>query len=313
MQNKKLNDIVQKIDYGCFLKIAAALPAPIGACLSYWRGLWQFVFDYDWRSMALGRNYIRKNVNNAMKELISNRLRSIPATAGRFLHNSRTEWQDSLFKYPDVIGMLYRKSQIDGIKELLDIQKQGRGIVLLSAHYDSFIMGMALLGMSGLRTNVLTSNVVQDPRIHPDVIKFFAEKYLLMEKYTNGKMAPYENGLDFYDQALNRGESVVIMADVQGNKSSIYIPFLNRRFRLPIGAWRMAQKTNSLIGAYMCSYIFPDVYHIQMLPPREIDPESPKNTLIPIYAFIEKTIRKHPERWLASEHLMNYDKSQAIQ
>ena len=119
-------------------------------------------------------------------------------------------------------------------------------------------------------------------------------------------MVHYETGLDFYYQALDRGESLVIMADVQGGKSDIYIPFLERNLRMPIGAWHMAKKTNSLIGAYMCIYVSPGVYQINFFPLREIDAESPVNTLLPIYAFLEGWIRKMPGRWLAAEHLMNY-------
>ncbi len=303
---QKITRWVQRMDYRYLLPAMARLPFSIGVFASYCRGLLQVLVDYDWRSIALGRKYIRSNVYQAMTVLLGSRSKSIMGTLGRFLHNSRSEYQDCLYINEQKIEKICQNSKLNGIEDILKAQKEGRGVVLLSCHFDSFIMGMVLLGKKGINVNVLTSSLVEDKRIHPDVINFFTSKYRLMEKYIGGKMVHYETGLDFYYQALDRGESLVIMADVQGGKSDIYIPFLERNLRMPIGAWHMAKKTNSLIGAYMCIYVSPGVYQINFFPLREIDAESPVNTLLPIYAFLEGWIRKMPGRWLAAEHLMNY-------
>jgi lauroyl/myristoyl acyltransferase len=302
-----MNQSLLWMDYRYVLPTLAKLPASIAVPASYGRGLLQAAADYDWRSIGLGKKYIRANVYQAMKALTGSRSKSLMAVLGRFMHNSRTEYQDHLYRHERKIETIFRSSSAaDGIDAFLNAQQAGRGTVMLTCHFDSFIMGMVLLGKYGLKTNVLTSAVVEDSRVHPDVRTFFYQKYRCMETYTGGKMEHCENGLDFYHQALVRGEVVVITPDVQGTKSNVEIPFLGRSFRLPVGAWHMAKKSNGRIGAYMCRYVSPNVYRMVFLPPAEIDPESPVQTLRPIYAFFEEWIRKMPERWLAAEHWVHY-------
>lgn len=301
-----MNHWLLRMDYRYVLPTLARLPAPVAVAGSTVRGLLQVLADYDWRSIGLGRRYIRSNVYQAMRGLTGSRTKSMLGVVGRFVHNSRTEYQDCLYIHERKVEEIYRNSRVTGIGPFLEAQRAGRGVVMLTCHFDSFILGMVLLGKHGLKTNVLTSAVVEDPRVHPDVRNFFVQKYRLMENYTGGKMVHCENGLDFYHKALDRGEMVVITPDVQGTKTSAIIPFLGRLFRLPVGAWRMAKKSNALIGAYMCQYISPAVYQMEFLPPSEIDQTSPVNTLRPVYAFFEEWIRKMPGRWLAAEHWVHY-------
>jgi lauroyl/myristoyl acyltransferase len=301
-----MNHRLLRIDYRYVLPTLARLPAPIAVAGSYLRGLLQVAVDYDWRSIGLGYRYIRSNVFQTMKSLTGSRSKGLRGVVGRFIHNSRTEYQDCLYIHERKVEEIYRNSRVKGIEPFLEAQRAGRGVVMLTCHFDSFILGMVLLGKRGLKTNVLTSAVVEDPRVHPDVRNFFIQKYHFMENYTGGKMEHVENGLDFYYQALSRGEVVVITPDVQGTKSNAVIPFLERPFRLPVGAWHLAKKSNGLIGAYMCRYISPTVYQMEFLPPTEIDLASPVNTLRPIYAFFEEWIRKMPGRWLAAEHWVHY-------
>jgi lauroyl/myristoyl acyltransferase len=297
---------IQRMDYRHGLPIMAKMPFFIGVFASYCRGLLQALTDYDWRSIALGRKYIRSQVYQAMTALTGGRPKNVKAVLGRFLHNSRSEYQDSLYLYEKKIEEVCRNSKVNGIEAYVKAQKSGRGIVLLTCHFDSFILGIVLLGKHGLKTNLLSSAVVEDSLVHPDVKTFFYQKYRRMEKFIGGKIIHFETGLDFYYKVLARGEALVIVSDVQGSKTDVLIPFLGRSFRMPVGAWRMAKETNSLVGAYICRYISPGVYQMDFLPPKEIDRECPVNTLSPVYVFFEERIRKNPERWLAAEHWIHY-------
>lgn len=301
------DDWIQTIDFRVFLPAIARLPLFAGENLARCRGMVQALFDYDWRSMALGQRYVRRNTYEAMKLILpgAGHRRWAFATLERFVHNSLEEWQSCLFGRR-VISRIAARSRVEGLDELLAVHKQGRGLIMLTAHYDSFAMGIVLLGMNGLPTNGLSSAIVEDPRVHPAVREFFAKKYTRMGAHIRGgKIFHYEKDINFFYRALKRGEVVVILGDAPGTNSTISIPFLGRRFKMPLGAWHMAKETGSPVGAFLCLHQGPGRYRVVTLPPREIDPLSPVKSLEPLYRFIEPWIKRYPGRWLIPDLLLS--------
>ena len=304
----KLGHLMQAVDYGMVLPAMARMPLVLGESLARFRGGLQAIIDYDWRSMALGKRYVRRDSYEAIRIIMpeAGKRRWLIAAFERFIYFSKEEWEASLFGQ-QVMSSIAKNCLIDGLPELLRIQRQGRGLVMVTAHFDSYLMGMVLLGMKGLRSNLVTSSVVENARVHPAVRSYFNRKYRAMEYHMGGKLVHFEADLPFFDGALERGETVFLVADTQGSRSTVSIPFLGRSFRMPLGAWHMAKKTGSAIGAFVCLHQAPGRYRIICLPPQDIDHNSPENTMKPVYAFLESWIRKTPERWLAMEHLLNYD------
>jgi lauroyl/myristoyl acyltransferase len=302
-----LDHLIQTIDYRILLPTMARMPLALGEHLSGLRGMFQAILDYEWRSMALRQCFVRKNTYEAMSIIMpdAGRRKWISATLRRFIHNSREEWQACLFGRK-VMSTIAQRSQVDSLQDLLKFREQGRGLVLVSCHFDSFCMGMVLLGMNGLRVNVVNTSMIEDQRIHPAVRAFFNRKYRAMEYHMGGKMVYHQVDLPFFYRALEKGETVVLMGDIPGSKSNVFIPFFGRSFRMPLGAWHMAKKTGSVLGAFVCLHQSPGRYRVICLPPKEIDPNSPKNTMEPIYGFLEAWIRKAPERWVAADLLPGY-------
>jgi len=299
-----LDHLIQRIDYRVLLPLLSRMPLYWGESLSKVRGIINFALDYEWRSMALQHRYIRKRSLEAMQIILpeTSKQRLITTTINRFIHNSREEWQALLFGR-DIMNKINQKSIVEETNNLLSIQKKGRGIVMLSCHFDSFCMGTVLMGMRGLIVNGVNTAMIEDIRIHPDVRSFFNRKYRAMENHMYGKIVYWEVDLPFFYQALEKGETVILLGDIPGSKSNIYIPFLNRSFRMPLGAWHMAKKTGSAIGAFICLHNSTGSYRVICLPPREIDPDDPVSTMLPIYVFFEKWIKRYPERWLAADLL----------
>jgi lauroyl/myristoyl acyltransferase len=298
---------LQTIDFGYILPTMARLPLPLGEKLSRARGAIQATLDYDWRSMALRYPYVRARTRQAMAMIQPNSGDKYCKTAAvrRFMHNSREEWQACLFGHR-VMDKISRRSTVEGISDLRRHQEAGRGMVMVSCHFDSFCMGMVLMGMQGIRVNVVNTAAIEDPRINLTVRRFFQHKYRWMEARMRGKMVYHEVNMPFFYRALEKGQTVALMGDIPGSKSDVIIPFLNTRFKMPVGAWHMALKTNSLLGAFMCVHEGVGKYRVTCLPPAEIDPESPLRTLKPIYAFMEAQIRSMPERWVAADLLPAY-------
>jgi lauroyl/myristoyl acyltransferase len=305
--SEKAADWLQTLDFGYVLPLMARLPLPVGQALSTARGLLNAATDYEWRSLAIHCNYIRERTYQAMKMMRPDAGENYwkQAAIRRFIHNSRDEWQACLYDLP-VMEKICRQSSVEGIDALLEQQAKGRGIAMVSCHFDGF-MGMALLGMKGLCVNALTTAAGnEDPRIHPAVRRYLNKKYRRLESRMNGQIVYKEDNMPFFQKALARGETVVLFGDVPGSKSSVFIPFLNARFKAPLGAWHLAAKTHSLISATVCIHEGVGRYRVICLPPAEIDPNSPLHTLRPIYAFLEKHIRRLPERWVAADLLPTY-------
>jgi lauroyl/myristoyl acyltransferase len=298
---------LQTVDYGYVLPTMARLPLPLGETLSRVRGAIQASLDYDWRSLALRYPYVRERTRQAMAMIRPSAGEKYCKTAAvrRFMHNSREEWQASLFGLP-VMEEISRRSTIEGISDLHCHQNKGRGMVMVSCHFDSFCMGMVLMGMKGIRVNVINTSAIEDPRINLTVRRHFQCKYRWMEARMRGKMVYHEVDMPFFYRALEQGQTVALMGDIPGSKSDVFIPFLNARFKMPVGAWHMAMKTNSLLGAFMCVHEGVGKYRVICLPPSEIDPESPLRTMKPVYAFMEAQIRRMPERWVAADLLPAY-------
>jgi len=178
---------------------------------------------------------------------------------------------------------------------------------MVSTHFDSFCMGMVLIGMSGLRVNCINTSGIENPKIDPVVRSHFKKKYRHMESLMNGLMPYHEDGMEIFYERLNQGDIVVLMGDVPGSRSKLYIKFLGKKFRLPLGAWYMAKKTGSLLGAYI-TLGFPGggYYHTVCTPPYNPDPDDPVKSLTPIYSFLESWIRAYPDKWVTSDLLQGY-------
>lgn len=295
---------LQTIDYGYLLPALAHLPLPAGYLLSMARGAVLFGFDYDWRNYASGENFVRSRTCLAMLDLMPRAgvFKRWIASLMRFVHHSREEWQACLYNTPKM-DRIHSQCRIEGLDAVFTANRQGRGVVLVSCHVDSFCMGMVLLGMSGIRMNCVNTVRIEDNSIHPRVRTFFQHKYRAMERLMNGRMAYHETEIEYFYQALDKGQTVALMGDIPGSQSDIYINFLGHIFRLPLGAWHMAKKTNSLLGGYVCVNQGIGRYRVIGLPPCEIDPQNPERSLRPAYDFLQTWIQKMPQRWISADLL----------
>jgi lauroyl/myristoyl acyltransferase len=300
--------MVQLLDYKYVLPWMGYLPLSAGENLSKLRGVAQFFFDYEWRSSALGYKFVRSSTYKAMRIIApqESKLMGLWRCLLRFVGNSREEWQACLFD-KKVMDYIAQNSSIDCLEQLLECKRNGQGLVLVSCHFDSFCLGMVLMGMNGLKVNVINTAMIEDPRINQKVRDFFQAKYRAMEFRMNGRMPYYQNEMDYFYKVLEKGEIVTLMGDIPGSRSTLIHKFLGKNFKVPLGAWNLARRTNSLVGAYVCIRKGVGKYQVVFLPPYHPDHDNPLKTMKPIYDFMEKWIRKYPHRWISSDLLMGYN------
>lgn len=300
----KLNRLIQPYDYDYIVPFMAKLPLSWGCLIARVRGILQTLLDYDWRSNSLNLRYVRTRVIEFMA-FLSSKL-PLHGTFKRFMNCSIEEWQASLFGDEKKMRYINQQSHIDNIDGYKKLADKKKGVVLVSAHFDSFCMGIVLLGMNGLRVNAVSTAGMEDKRIALAVRNYFERKYRHMEHLMNGKIRYHETYMDFFHKRLSQGDIVVLMGDLPGSKSTLFIDFLGKKLRVPLGAWHMAKKTDSLLGAYVTLRLHGGKFHTICIPPYEPDPDDPVKSMMPIYTFLESWIKKHPEKWVASDLFQSY-------
>ncbi len=309
--------IVQFLDYGLFLPAIARLPMRAGFVLAAARGGVHFLLDLDWRSISLRRGFVRRRTLNAMKRLRPHggEWTWWVKTLQRFVANSREEYEASLLGRRDMTFLL-DSARVEGIEPLLEAQRSGVGVVLLTPHFDSYITGIALMGMLGLRINAMTTKVTAHASVFPSIQRYWVEKFRGMARYMNGgEILFYENNMRFFYKALKRGEALVIGGDLPppSPRSWLDVNFLGKRRKMANGPLRIAQKTGSLICPFACEYKRPGVYHLVCSPPVDSRDGLAAGTVDGMYEVFNNLIEKKPERWWASDLMTTYSDAPRIE
>lgn len=288
-------------DFAWLLPLIARLPLPMAYALSALRGLINASTGRDWRSVALGFRHIRRQSALAYACMPGTDQQRRLWCRQRFATEARDELEARLVANQR-LGQLHCTISPAGAEKLL--AQRERGLVLLTPHFDSFYLGIAFLAQASAGcVNSMSSAVSQDPRVDPAVTQHFEQKYRGLERYLNGGKVPdMERGLRPFYRMLDRHETLVVLGDapVLPDGAAMTVDFLGAHRRLAGGALRLAVHSNSDLGCYVCRYLRPGHYEIEMGPCGDAqDPETIKQ----IYLFLGAQIQAQPGRWWASDLL----------
>jgi lauroyl/myristoyl acyltransferase len=289
-------------DFKYILPIISQLPLTLAYACSALRGKINAAIGKDWRSVALGHKHIRKQSMEGygqMPLLVSKAVRSA-WTKERFEVEAREEFEAWLIAARRVQELNCNCKTHPG-----DTSSPGRkrGQVLLTLHFDSFFMGAAFLAKSGEAINFMSSSITHDPRVHSSVQSHFETKYRGIEHYLNGgRVIDMEEGMRSFYRMLERNETLIILGDAPAvaMAPAIDVNFLGRNRRLAAGALRLAQRTGSDLGAYLCMHRGGGKYELVTLPARSADDPQ---TITQIYDFFSAAILEKPGRWWAVDLL----------
>jgi hypothetical protein len=255
-------------DFKYLLPAIAHLPIGLGHALAAVRGHFNAVTGRDWRSMALRSRHVRDHSRAGY--------RLLPWTGGderkvrrwvrrRFVVEARDEYEASLAA-AHRLGEL--PCQFMPSDTLAQLRGGRRGLVLLTPHYESFFAGIAFLARSGRIVNAMSSAVTRDPRVDRAVQDHFDAKYRGLEYFLNGgKVVDHELGVRAFYRMLERREVLVILADapvLPGAGASMEVDFLGARRLLSGGPLRLAQRTGSDLGSYVCRHLGGGRYQLEL-------------------------------------------------
>ncbi len=254
--------------------------------------------------MALGRRHIRSQSLAGYRLLPGSANEAMLSAwcAERFVVEAREELEAQLVAAGRVDGLT---CEFEPARAAVVELERKRGLVLLTPHYDSFFLGVAFLARNGAKVNLMSSAVTQQPGVDAAVTRHFSSKYRGLENYLNGgKVLDMETGLRQFYRLLERGETLVVLGDapVLPDGVSARVNFLGANRLIAGGALRMAQRTGSDIGTYVCRHLEHNNYALALGP---VGPADESASIDAVYAFLGAAIQSNPGRWWGADLLVN--------
>lgn len=293
------------LDYGLVLPALARLPRALAWPLLVVRGAVNFAFDWDWRTLALGHGYVRSATLEAMRQLVTlsgSRQSPLWLTLKRYVCASREEvdcWRLHRLDYGRVAH------SIEGLEGLLQARARGQGVVLLTAHFDSLYVGLALLARAGARIHLMATRITSDPQVPPAITRHFDHKIDTLDSLlAPARVARFEDGMRFFVRALQQGDAVMMACDGVGTSTDRPSPvqFLGAPRLMASGPQFLADKTGALVALFSCHQDSTGVFRVRVSEPVALADGGLQRA----YGLLEEQLLAMPWRWWAADQMRNY-------
>ena len=288
-----LRDAWTSFDYSFLLPLLARLPVTCGRLFAKWRGLAYATLGRDWRQFSFDDHALRERTRQTYAELLPH---ASPAEIKRLV---RTRYVMQSLEELEAAWVACRDLEhwpveYVGLEPVLQaLQTHGRA-VFVTGHFASSVVGTIHLRRLGIPVLGMSSNVVEDPRVHPAIGRFFRKKYAAMDRYLlGGKILDRQGNSREFVKFLKRGGAVVIVGDLppDPHEQATETPFLGKVRGFAPGPSRMAKIMQVPLLAYVCEYT-PQGYRVTFSAPGH----NP-------YALLESHIRSDPSAWWAADLL----------
>lgn len=234
------------------------------------------------------RDFIYGNIRAAYPEALTDR--EVHALARRHLRCLLKSMVEVLR-----FGVLSK----DGLDELVTwhgrehldrVRAEGRGVIVLSAHYGNWELMGAAVAATGLPLHA----IVQVPSKDAFGQLFIEAREMVgIHTYANQGATSLRPVL----RALKRAEGLVILADQHGEAQDAFATLYGRPVSVPMGAFFFAEKTGAAILPMFCVRT-PDDRHELHVEPELVPTGDPQVDARMMYEVLERHLRAHPEMWL---------------
>jgi lauroyl/myristoyl acyltransferase len=280
-------------DYGILLPLMARLPIPLGRWVARLRGRCYAAFKRDWRTFSFGDTKLYERTFETIKALMPEltKAQCHEQVARRYEAQSLEEFEGACLPIRDIASW---PLHIEGLDELVTQLALHPRVVFVTSHFGSSILGTAMLGCLGLPVLGMSSNVVEDPRVHPAIGRFYRRKYAAMAPYLRGgEVLDRQGNASKFVRFLLRGGAVVIVGDLppDPHEQPLVKSFLGRPRGFAPGAAKLAQMTHAKLLAFTC--VYGEGKYVLRFSKPEQDP----------YEFIGTAIRAAPSLWWAADLL----------
>jgi hypothetical protein len=293
---------LQGPEYDLLLPALSSLPDAIAYRIAHARGRFNARHDRDWVSLGLRHRHVAAQVAEGFG-LFLPPAQARAALIERFETVSREEMETRALAR---LGIDHFLLDAQPALEALAQRPRDRGIVLVTAHHETFLIGIAALGLRGEVVHTVTSTVSGDPRLHPAVRRHFARKYEGLRLHGNGGGTPeVEISMRHFYRALARHEAVVVLCDAPAPPGSpaLCVPWMGAHRHMAQGAFRLAEATGSLMAAFGCRWQGGRRHAVRLS--ALLDPKvlGMAGCALQAFGFLEAHLRERPGRWWGS-HLL---------
>ena len=280
-------------DYGYLLPFLALLPIRLGRALAALRGQLYASLGRDWRQFSFDDQQLQARTRQAMSELMPGAtfLEINRAVRRRYVMQSLEELEACWLACRDLSNLPVEYVGLDAVQCVF--KTYGRA-VFVTAHYASSILGTIYLGRLGVPILGMSSNVVEDPRVHPSIGRFYRKKYAAMAPYLHGgQILDRQGNSRRFARFLKDGGAVVIVGDLppDPNESHLPIDIFSKTRELASGAERMARMVKVPLLSFVCEYTSKG-YRVTF---SSVDGRP--------YELLEKHISINPAGWWAADLL----------
>lgn len=212
-----------------------------------------------------------------------------------FVENLSLSAVESIYmsRWPELVETI--KVEFDGIERLNDAMAQGRGLVLITAHFGSWEFSAGYLAQMGYPIYPIARKQ-RDPRF---------EQWLTDVRANVGLRILYrgESPREML-RILRRGHVVAILGDLDTRSGKgIFVDFLGRPAYTQTGPYALARRAGAPVMMGLCyreadrrlRFHFSDWWNVPTTDDAEKDIET---ATIRISQYLEKAVCEHPEQWL---------------
>jgi KDO2-lipid IV(A) lauroyltransferase len=185
-----------------------------------------------------------------------------------------------------------RKFQVYGLEHLDEGLREGRGVVMVTAHVGNWDMAGVLLASQGYPVTVIHDTLKPER---------WNKRVQGIRELIGMRLIPVESGVRQMLRALRQNEILAILIDRPMIEQGVLVRFFGADTRVPGGAARLALRTGS---ALVCAATVRrgDRFEATVSPAIEIeptgDPEHDVRLLTQrIMTWLETQIRQHPDQW----------------
>jgi KDO2-lipid IV(A) lauroyltransferase len=240
--------------------------------------------------LRLRRRVTLENLRAAFPELASGQLVRLGARCYRHMGKGLAEF----CHFPGLNQKrLAEAVEIRGLEHLREALGEGRGAILLSGHFGAWDWIGPAFALSGFAVDLFARSQ-KNPLFDDLVIRYrsWLGANIILTSGTPRAML----------RSLRQNRLLVMLADQDGGRNGIFIPFMGRPASTAPGVARIALHTGSpiLIGFIIRQ---PDDRHLFVIePPMQVnrggDPEQDVRRILEAYnRKLEEQIRAHPHQW----------------
>lgn len=185
---------------------------------------------------------------------------------------------------------------IDGLDHLLGPSDDGRGRILVMAHFSRPSLLVTALSIKGVTLHILTQAIDRNnPELDRVERLFLRFKVWANRRHVRGEWVTVNDNPRLLYERLKAGETVVMLFDVRpsGKENAVQAPFLGHTLTVPQGFQRLAQRT----GAALYYGAIHDEGWRAKIAITPLQPDATGSVVGAAAKRLEEEVRKHPAQW----------------